>query len=113
MANPMETQSSSARITLVVALSVGVMVSPIIPVAWGESHQKHETLFKQADADGDGELNRDEFDAMTKSSADAVAEDARPAVQDATTLGSFDEKDADGNGAVSKKELYGDDLRKD
>lgn len=113
MAIRIDTQSPSARVTLIVALSLGVMVSSGIAVAGDEAHQKHETLFKQADADGDGKLSRDEFDAMTKDSADAVAEDARPEVQDATTLGSFDEKDADGDGALSKQELYGDDLHKD
>lgn len=113
MAIHMDTPFSSARITLIVALSLGVMVLPGIAVAGDEAQQKHDTLFKQADADGDDRLNREEFDAMTRNSADAVAEDARPEVQDATTLGSFDEKDADGDGAVSKQELYGDDLRKD
>jgi len=112
MANRTDTQPSSARITLIIALSLGVMVSSGTAVAGDEANQKHDTLFKQADADGDGKLNREEFDAMTKKRADAVAEDARPEVQDATTLGSFDEKDADGDGAVSKQELYGDDLRK-
>lgn len=113
MAIRMETQHSSARITLIFALSLGVMVSPGIAVAGGEAHQKHDTLFQQADANADGKLNREEFDAMTKDSANAVAEDARPAVQDATTLGTFEEKDANGDGSVSKQELYGDDLRKD
>lgn len=112
MAIRIDTQPSSARITLIVALAFGVMVSPGIAAAGDEAHQKHDTLFKQADSDGDGRLSREEFDALTKDSADAVADDARPEVQDATTLGSFDEKDADGDGAVSKQELYGDDLRK-
>lgn len=67
----------------------------------------NSSLFQRADTDNNGQLSRAEFDAITGKNADFVAQNARPAVREATTLDDFDDKDQDGDGKLSREEFYG------
>lgn len=79
----------------------------------GDKHAPHDgaSMMKDADRDGDGRLNRDEYDSMSSTSQNPganapLASQGVPATEhQANVIDDFENRDRDGDGYVSADEF--------
>lgn len=88
---------------LVVALACALIAIPLVGKA--ESHMRHgPPPFSAFDADGDGFVSEDEFNATRNAHHEQMAKEGRP-MKGMASAPAFSDIDADGDGKLTEAEL--------